>query len=180
VIPDRSTFESKIAEVKNRGLFALGRELLDLVVAVLRERRAVLDQISRYEQMSRQKAPTRFNDYLNHLDAVLPVDFLTTFDSRRLKNCRRYLKALLIRMDRAHVDPARDKTRAQEVSIHEDRLQSVSGKQTFSPDYERVREEYREMIDEFRVSVFAQELKTAYPVSIKRLEKKWRELKGLG
>lgn len=86
----------------------------------------------------------------------------------------------MIRMERAHVDPARDKTRAQEVIIHEERLASVADQKTFSPDYERVFEEYREMIDEFRVSVFAQELKTAYPVSGKRLEKKWRELKGLG
>ena len=36
--------------------------------------------------------------------------------------------------------------------------------------------EYQEMIEEFKVSLFAQELGTALPVSAKRLDKKWQEI----
>ena len=37
-------------------------------------------------------------------------------------------------------------------------------------------EEIRWMLEELRISLFAQELKTAYPVSAKRIRKRWREL----
>ncbi len=180
-IPTRQTFDKKTAEVRQSGIYALGRKLVDLVTMILRERRTVLDLINRYEGMGGQQGgQNRFDDFREHLQKVLPSDFLLTFNGRRLRNCQRYLKALQVRVERGHADPARDLLRTTQVKIHDDRLAEVAGQQTFSPDYERVLNEYREMIDEFRVSVFAQEIKTAYPVSEKRLEKKWRELKGLG
>jgi len=181
VIPSRQAFAKKVTEVRSTGIFMLGRDLLDLVTATLRERRAVLDLINRYEGMAgRQKAPSRFDDFRTHLDKILPADFLRTFSGRRLRNCQRYLKALLIRVERAHADPARDAQRAGLLMIHDERLATASGQQAFSRDYERALEEYREMVDEYRVSLFAQEIRTAFPVSEKRLDKKWRELKGLG
>jgi ATP-dependent helicase HrpA len=181
VIPDRDTFDNQLAMVKQKGLVALGRNLLDQVTAVLRERRAVLDLINRYEGMAApRESKERFDSFRTHLDTVLPPDFLRVFDTRRLRNCQRYLKALLVRIERAHADSSRDALRAEQIKVHEERLASASGQQTFSSDYGRVLAEYREMIDEFRISVFAQELKTAFPVSSKRLDKKWRELKALG
>jgi ATP-dependent helicase HrpA len=38
--------------------------------------------------------------------------------------------------------------------------------------------DFRWLIEELRVSLFAQELKTPFPVSVKRLEKIWIEIKG--
>jgi ATP-dependent helicase HrpA len=181
VILDRQAFEERLASVKKKGLLRLGRELLKQVEAVLRERRAVLDRISRYEKMPGAGAATgRFADFRRHLEAVLPADFLKTFDGRRLRNGPRYLKALAVRIERAHVDPARDAMREEQVRVHEDRLGSVRDHRSYSPDYQRLLTEYREMIDEFRISIFAQELKTAFPVSLKRLDEKWRELKSFG
>jgi len=180
VIPGQDSFSEKIDAVKSAGLFALGRNLLDKVVAVLRERRAVLDLINRYQGLAKGSSPDRFSEFHEHLDSILPGNFLEVFDARRLGNCPRYLKALLIRIERAHVDPARDRSRTALLTVHAERLASVAGQQTFSPDYEKVLDEYREMVDEYRVSIYAQELKTAFPVSEKRLDKKWRELKALG
>jgi ATP-dependent helicase HrpA len=181
VIPDQETFDNQLAKVKQKGLVAQGRNLLDQVTMVLRERRAVLDLINRYEGMSGPKeSKERFDSLRTHLDNVLPPDFLRVFDARRLRNCQHYLKALLVRIERAHADPGRDALRAAQILVHEERLASADGQQTFSSDYERVLAEYREMIDEFRISIFAQELKTAFPVSLKRLDKKWRELTALG
>ncbi len=181
VIPGRRVFEERLALVKEKGLPRLGRELLEQVKAVLRERRAVLDQINRYENMAGPRtAKNRIGDFRDHLESVLPADFLKTIDDRRLRNAPRYLKGLSVRMERAHVDPGRDAMREEQVRVHEERLESVRDHQSYSLDYQRVLTEYREMIDEFRISVYAQELKTAFPVSLKRLDKKWRELKALG
>jgi ATP-dependent helicase HrpA len=181
VIPDQATFAEQVAKVEKAGLLVLGRNLREQVIVVLRERRAVLDLLNRYEGLAPPgESDQRFASFRRHLEAVLPADFLRVFDGRRLGNSHRYLKALLIRIERAHADPGRDALRAAQVRIHAERLASVSGLQTFAPDYARILAEYREMIDEFRISVFAQELKTAFPVSPKRLEEKWLELKGLG
>lgn len=180
-IPDRDAFEKQLNTVRKEGLFGAGRNFLDLVTVVLRERRAVLDQINRYEKMAAPKeSKERFDSFRHHLNMILPADFLKIFDGRRLRSCQRYLKALLIRIERAHVDKGRDALRAEQILLHEERLSSVSGHRTFSKEYELLLAEYREMIDEFRISVFAQELKTAFPVSQKRLEKKWKELMALG
>jgi ATP-dependent helicase HrpA len=181
LIPSRSAFEKKINDVRKEGIYGIGRKLSDLVVNILRERRAALDLINRYEEMGKpQKSPNRFDEFRTHLDKVLPADFLRTFDSRRLGSCQRYLQALLSRVERAHADPARDAQRAEQVRLHDERLAHAGEQQTYSQDYKRVLEEYREMVDEYRVSVFAQQIKTAFPVSEKRLNKKWRELKSLG
>lgn len=181
LIPDRETFTRRLATVKESGLAGLGRNLLEQVRVVLRERRVVLDQINRYEALAGPKENrARFASFRRHLETVLPPDFLRIFDGRRLNNCHRYLQALEIRIARAHADKGRDAVRAGQMQIHEERLAAAVDQQTFSPDYEKVLAEYREMIDEFRVSVFAQEIKTIFPVSAKRLDKKWRELTALG
>ncbi|MEN8134632.1 MAG: ATP-dependent RNA helicase HrpA [Thermodesulfobacteriota bacterium] len=181
VIPDREAFANQIDMVRKEGLFVLGRKLLNQVTLVLRERRAVLDQINRYEGIATPgERKKQFDDFRRHLDTVIPVNFLRVFDTRRLRNCQRYLKALLVRIERAHADPSRDALRAEQILIHEERLLTAGEHQTFAKNYELVLGEYREMIDEFRISVFAQELKTAFPISAKRLDKKWRKLTGLG
>jgi len=180
-IPDRKLFEERLADVRAKGLAMLGLKLLDQVIAVLQERRAVLDQISRFEKMAGSGGEQkRFADFRRHLEAVLPADFLKTFDGQRLGNCIRYLKALSVRIERGHADPVRDAMREELVKVQEERLALLRDHQSFSPDFQRRLVEYRQMIDEFRVSVFAQELKTSFPVSSKRLDNKWLELKNLG
>ncbi|MCA1765074.1 MAG: DUF3418 domain-containing protein, partial [Desulfobulbaceae bacterium] len=81
VIPGRRVFEERLALVKEKGLPRLGRELLEQVKAVLRERRTVLDRINRYENMAAPgTAKNRIADFRHHLESVLPADFLKTFD----------------------------------------------------------------------------------------------------
>ena len=66
--------------------------------------------------------------------------------------------------------------KAQQVAIHEERYaRAAAGKDLSGALLERLRE-YQEMIEEFKVSLFAQELGTALPVSAKRLDKKWQEI----
>ena len=45
-----------------------------------------------------------------------------------------------------------------------------------SPECRKLLKEYRKMLAEFKISVFAQEMKTLFPVSPKRLNKKWQEI----
>jgi ATP-dependent helicase HrpA len=86
------------------------------------------------------------------------------------------LKALRIRLERARVSPGKDALKAQQVAIHEERYAKAAAGKDLSGDLLARLREYQEMIEEFKVSLFAQELGTALPVSAKRLEKKWQEI----
>ena len=63
--------------------------------------------------------------------------------------------------ERAALNPARDAEKAKQLAPFAGRLQSVE---------EERREAFRWMLEEFRVSIFAQELGTAGPVSAQRLK----------
>ncbi|MBU0480691.1 MAG: ATP-dependent RNA helicase HrpA [Proteobacteria bacterium] len=178
-IPGRDEFEERAAAVRGEGIFRLGRRLLDQVVALLKERRAVLDLIVRFHGITVKGRKEVSADFHDHLAKAVPDNFLDIFDGARMKAAIRSLKALQIRIEREHADPARDRVRSGKVKIHDERLAVAISRQVFSPEYDRQLEEFRQMVDEYRISVFAQELKTAFPVSEKRLEEKWRELNGL-
>ena len=81
-----------------------------------------------------------------------------------------YCQAAGIRLDRLLTDPNKDKQRMSEVMPHWQKFINKVNK-IETPAFK----EYRWMLEEFRISVFAQELKTAYPISSKRLEKQWQE-----
>lgn len=90
----------------------------------------------------------------------------------------RYLKGILVRLEKAPLDPRKDKMLSEKVAPfwqqHADRLES-DGLDTYFMD--SAWREYRWMIEEYRVSLFAQTLKTVMPVSDKRLQKAWQSCK---
>ena len=80
----------------------------------------------------------------------------------------------MLRLDKWRADPARDAQRLAELRPLETRytrrLADLMG-----PDDNRLTE-YRWLLEELRVSLFAQELRTPQPVSVKRLDKVWAQL----
>ena len=96
------------------------------------------------------------------LDLLLPADFLIATPFEQITHLPRYLKAMRLRAERADNDPVRHKERSLELARYESILQNKP--QQTPPDF-------RWMIEEFKVSLFAQELGTAYPISAKRLDK---------
>jgi ATP-dependent helicase HrpA len=97
------------------------------------------------------------------LDAhrLVPPDFLVRTPHAQLRHLTRYLKAVLIRGERAALQPAKDGDKARLLLPYADWEKSVA------PDNA---EAFRWLLEEYRVSLFAQELGTAVPVSPKRLE----------
>ncbi len=89
----------------------------------------------------------------------------------------RYMDAILVRMEKAPQKPQADRVGMHSVQAlwqqHEDRVQKL-GKAAYLADAPW--QQYRWMLEEFRVSLFAQTLKTRVPVSEKRLKKLWSEL----
>ncbi|MBU0656926.1 MAG: ATP-dependent RNA helicase HrpA [Gammaproteobacteria bacterium] len=114
------------------------------------------------------------NDQLNHL--VYP-GFLNAVSPEELRHFPRYLKGIQRRLQKLAENPAKDRSLRVQVQPYWDRWKDA-------PAAERSRSgaegrgnlhEYRWMLEEFRISLFAQELGTARPVSAKRLDALWKE-----
>ncbi len=108
---------------------------------------------------------------------LVPHNFIELYDRPRLGHVVRYLRGLAVRARRAIVDPEKDRAKSQDLQPYVDRLRGLL--QTLSPqstaEKRQALEELAWMIEEYKVSIFAQELKTAVPTSPKRLDEKIRE-----
>lgn len=111
------------------------------------------------------------------LAALVPPDFLDRTPFERLPHLARYLRALQIRAERAALNPAKDRERAGQLTPYLAALARVRATREFSEEGRRLADEFRWMIEEFKVSIFAQEVGTAAPVSAKRLDALWERLK---
>lgn len=112
------------------------------------------------------------------LDALLPPDFIRRYAPDQLSNMPRYLKAIQLRVERGAYDPAKDRRKQADVEPFVDALRKMTDALSLHASREKREavDAFRWMVEEFKVSLFAQELKTPYPVSPKRLEEKWREI----
>jgi ATP-dependent helicase HrpA len=95
----------------------------------------------------------------------------------RLHHLPRYLKAASLRLDKLRADPARDARLAAEVAGLEQRyLRELSSRARHGGETAEMTQ-FGWLLEELRVSLFAQELKTPVPVSVKRLSKLWETLR---
>jgi len=86
----------------------------------------------------------------------------------------RYLKAMALRIDKLKADAARDARFFAEFAPLAQGYQRAVAQRSGVPDPRLV--EFRWLLEELRVSLFAQELRTPMPVSVKRLHKVWDAL----
>ena len=177
IIPDREAIKNKVREIEKKGLYPLAREIFDAVVALLTERRKIRDAIS---LLAKGKAGIEPSVYTKRLDEIVPHNFLEHFSMHKLKQSMRYMQALSIRIERARVSPGKDIQKAAAVIPFAEHLAQLEEKEITTGEKQQLLDEYREMIEEFNISLFAQEVKTLYPVSEKRLLAKRREIELAG
>ena len=111
------------------------------------------------------------------LQTLLAAGFATRTPWAQWPRLPIYLKAMTLRLEKYSGNPARDAAREADIQELEQMWQEktdglVKQGQPVSDDLAA----FRWMIEELRVSLFAQELKTPYPVSVKRLLKEWEGL----
>lgn len=111
------------------------------------------------------------------LQTLLAAGFATRTPWAQWPRLPIYLKAMTLRLEKYSGDPARDAAREADIQELEQMWQEktdglVKQGQPVSDDLAA----FKWMIEELRVSLFAQELKTPYPVSVKRLLKVWEGL----
>ena len=113
---------------------------------------------------------------LNHqLSGLFFKDFLLKIGYLHLVHYPRYLNAILVRLEKRREDPEKDAQKMRDVNrfvtLYEREIANRKGVA------DSRLEEFRWMIEELRVSLFAQKLRTPMPVSVKRLDKVWSSMK---
>ena len=102
--------------------------------------------------------------------------FLTQTDGSHLSHLPRYLQAITYRLDKFREDPSRDAQRMAQIKTLEEPFWRLVAERKGAMDPNMV--SFRWLLEELRVSLFAQSLRTPVPVSVKRLEKAWSQLQG--
>jgi len=101
--------------------------------------------------------------------------FIARTPWERLEHMPRYLKGYALRLQKYRANAERDQKHAAAVAELWDRYQARAEADRKDERHDARLEEFRWLIEELRVSLFAQELRTPLPVSVKRLQKFWDE-----
>ena len=112
------------------------------------------------------------------LARLMPADFLRQTPYDQVLHLSRFLKAIAIRAERAMLDPMKDRQKAEQVQPFQDAVDELMDSELTGEKRDAV-QALRWMVEEFRVSVFAQELGTAQKVSPKRLYDKLEQVRGM-
>lgn len=170
-IKTASEFKARIAENRS-GLNDKAQAWSQLISDILDDYRAI-KKLIKNPALSQLDTVADIQQQINYL---FPKNFITIIDQQWLQQYSRYLTAINKRFDKARTNAGRDRqlriafSRLWDEYIRRDELlnkQHIESQQL---------NHYRWMLEEYRVSLFAQELKTRFPISEKRLKTYWNEL----
>jgi ATP-dependent helicase HrpA len=169
----RSEAEFRSRLEKGRGeLHEQAKQWSDLLTNILDEYR-LIKKIMKQPAFSQLDTVSDIHQQLNYL---FPNNFITTIDREWLQQYPRYLLAINKRFDKSKTNATRDRqSRLMFSKLWDEyikRQQSLAKQHVESEELVH----YRWMLEEYRVSLYAQELKTKFPVSEKRLRTFWNEL----
>ena len=165
---DEASFERRIDEGRGR-LTLIANEVARLALGVLSEFALAQRKIK-----DTKNAADATADCTQQLQRLLPKNFLAATPWPQLQHGARYLKAISLRLEKYRADPARDAQRLTELKPLEQKYWRLVAERKGQTDARML--EFRWLLEELRVSFFAQELRTPQPVSVKRLEKAWAQL----
>jgi ATP-dependent helicase HrpA len=176
---DRAFLEEPLPadETAFRRRLELGRSRLNLIAQeVARLAHAVLVEYAAATRKLKDARPAKdaADDVQAQLQRLMVKRFVVATPWAQLHHLPRYLKGITLRLDKLRTDPARDAQRLAELRPAEQRWLRTLADRKGAVDARLV--EYRWLLEELRVSFFAQELRTPQPVSVKRLDKAWEQL----
>ena len=160
-------FKRRCGDSKAR-LGLIMQEVCRLVGTVLGEWQAVTKKLPAFKAHA-----AAVQDIEAQMKRLMGRHFIAETPFERLQNYPRYLKGIQVRLDKLKANPARDAQLLADYAPlwtnYERRAIQLAKLGTADPQIEQ----FRWLLEELRISLFAQELKTPVPVSVKRLQKQW-------
>ena len=168
------------AEAVRPTILSVGKELRDQATKILHayhQTRSTLHTIERTNKLNNTVLAV-CAQIREELDTLVPEDFIKRYTMDRLMHFPRYLRAMDMRAERGVNDPQKDQNKMAQAKVFIQALEKMIKELSHNSSEEKrdALESYRWMVEEFKVSLFAQELKTPFPISAKRLEEKRKEI----
>ncbi len=168
---DRAAFDALLERGKSR--LAAARvevcEVADAILAVYHEvRRSLSDDPIWAEAMA---------DIREQLARLVYPRFLSQTPPEWLPHLPRYLRAIALRLQKLRQTPDKDRQRRGDIIRLWESCQRQWERNARQEKYDPELIRFRWLLEELRVSQFAQELKTLLPVSVKRLEEQWSKVR---
>ena len=165
---DELAFKRRLDEGRGR-LTLIANEVARLAGVILADYATAVRKIK-----DTKVQPEAIADAAQQLQRLLGKRFLVDTPWLHLHHFARYLKAITFRLDKLRADPARDAAKLAELRPQDQRFWRLLAERKGATDERML--EFRWLLEELRVSFFAQELRTPQPVSVKRLDKAWAQL----
>jgi ATP-dependent RNA helicase HrpA len=160
---NETEFAARSKEAKSR-LNLVAQEIARLVGAVLTEYHALQKALPGFKAHGQV-----MQDIRGQLEFLLGREWIARMPYERLQHLPRYLKAVSVRLEKLRANPARDSQQlAQLLPLQQQWQRRLAAQQD---EHDPQLEDFGWLLQELRVSLFAQELKTPVIVSVKRLEK---------
>jgi len=168
----QAEFARRVDEGRSR-FTLIAQEIARTAAGILAERAAVEKKLNAMAK----GFPRESEDVKQQVARLLAPGWLARTPWERLQHLPRYLKAAAMRLDKLRADPARDARLAAELASLEQpyRREAAARARHGAPDAPF--EQFGWLLEELRVSLFSQELKTPVAVSVKRLSKLWQTLR---
>ena len=147
------------------------------VLSAYHDTRTVLRHLE-LNNLDNPRAVSLLSQLNDALSKLIPKNFIALYPTERLPHLVRYLKALSLRAERGLLDFERDQSKAEQVGPYTRQLNELLNaltEETSGAKREAI-EALFWLIEEYKVSLFAQEIKTPFPISTKRLDKKLKEI----
>lgn len=163
----REQFDSIIenARVKSKGIGYKAMELLEKIILFYNQNSALIkkEKLGNHQALKKE-LHADLSSYINELLSGVKFERFCQFP--------RYMKAFGFRIQRAFLEPVKYGQKRSELVLFYTKLNEMENAGLAAEVWHEI-EEYREMVEEYAISLFAQqEVKTLFPVSVKRLEKK--------
>lgn len=168
---NEETFKARREDVKGR-LTLMAGEVVRLLSTIVAEAAPIMGKLKKLSDI-----PAINEDIQNEFQWLFKPGFLENVPLSQLQHYPRYMKAIQYRLDRYRDDPMRDYSRQQEIAQLRIKWQRavIARRGQLDPQLE----DFGWLLQELRVSLFAQQLRTPMPVSVKRLERIWSMIEHL-
>ena len=166
-------YQALIQKLEREGIAGRGRTKLERVVDVLSSYAALRIKLHDTGRTHAHKKEVQvyLETLRENLNTLVPKSFVQLYDNERLERLVRYIQALSLRAERGLINIEKDRIKSDKVELFTRQLNTVIG--ALSPQTSQEKRQAVEafywMLEEFKISVFAQEIKTAHPISAKRL-----------
>jgi ATP-dependent RNA helicase HrpA len=167
----QAQFARRVDEGRSR-FTLIAQELARTAAGILAERAALEKKLAALKTFPRES-----EDVKQQIGRLLAPGWLARTPWERLQHLGRYLKAASLRLDKLRADPARDARLAGEMASLEQPYRREAAARARHGAQDAAFEQFGWLLEELRVSLFAQELKTPVPVSVKRLAKLWQTVR---